>query len=207
MRFLSTLLVFVVANVVHADSSSSGGLYPPGLLPLINRANTLLTAGQFNEAARLYSDAIDQSPSDYLLYYKRATAYTSLSKHAYALEDFDKVLSLTSDTFDLAYLMKARIHTRDGDFEPARDALGAYKKKRGSADLSRDVQELVLAIEHGQELRDKAEKERRAQLWNACVETTTSALSVASHSIELREWRAECELAAEDVEGAIADLT
>lgn len=36
----------------------SGGLYPPGLLPLINRANALLSTGQFNEAAKVYSEAI-----------------------------------------------------------------------------------------------------------------------------------------------------
>jgi DnaJ family protein C protein 3 len=40
---------------VYADQ---GGLYPPGLLPLINRANALLSAGQFNEAAKIYSEAI-----------------------------------------------------------------------------------------------------------------------------------------------------
>ncbi|KAF8622437.1 hypothetical protein AX15_007021 [Amanita polypyramis BW_CC] len=205
MRLLSTLCLLVVA-LAPAVRTDASGLYPPGLLPLINKANTLLTAGQFNDAARLYSEAIDQSPSDYLLYYKRATAYMSLSKHSSALDDFDKVLSLTSDTFDLAYLMKARILTKDGDFESARKALVEYKKAKRTND-SRDVGELGMAIEQGQGLRDKAEKERRAQLWNACVETTTTALRDASHSIEIREWRAECALAAGDIEGAVGDLT
>jgi DnaJ family protein C protein 3 len=207
MRLLSTLLVFIagaLAPTVRADTA--GGLYPPGLLPLVNRANALLISGQFNDAARLYSEAIEQSPADYLLYYKRATAYLSISKHASALDDFDKVLSLTSDTFDLAYLMKARIHTRDGNFEPARKALAAYKAAKVN-NVSGDVEELDIVIERGQQLRDKAEKERRAQLWNACVETSSSVLQDASHSIEVREWRAECALAAGDMESAVADLT
>jgi hypothetical protein len=40
---------------IIADSAE---LYPPGLLPIINQANELLSAGQFNDAARAYSDAI-----------------------------------------------------------------------------------------------------------------------------------------------------
>jgi DnaJ family protein C protein 3 len=204
MRLLSTVLAFIAATLASADNVA--GLYPPGLQPLVNKANALLTSGQFHDAAKLYSEAIEHAPTDYVLYYKRATAYLSLSKHSSALDDFDKVLSLTSDTFDLAYLMKARIHTRDGHFEPARKALAAYKTAKGS-NVSGDVEELEVVIERGQRLRDKAEKESRAQLWNACVETSSSVLRDASHSIEIREWRAECALAAGDIESAVADLT
>jgi hypothetical protein len=39
-------------------SADSAGLYPPGLLPIINRANGLFSAGQYNDAARAYSEAI-----------------------------------------------------------------------------------------------------------------------------------------------------
>jgi hypothetical protein len=51
---LSSLLVLAVQGIC----AESGGLYPPGLLPLINRANALLSTGQFNEAAKAYSEAI-----------------------------------------------------------------------------------------------------------------------------------------------------
>ena len=207
MRLLSTVLAFIAATLAPTVSAeNAAGLSSSGMKPLVNRANALLTAGQFNDAAKLYSEAIEHSPTDYLLYYKRATAYLSLSKHSSALDDFDKVLSLTSDTFDLAYLMKARIHTRDGNFEPARKALAAYRTSKGT-NVSGDVEELEVVIERGQRLRDKAEKESRAQLWNACVETSSSVLRDASHSIEVREWRAECALAAGDIESAVADLT
>ncbi|KIL56237.1 hypothetical protein M378DRAFT_37691, partial [Amanita muscaria Koide BX008] len=208
---LSSLLILLLSRFVNADPAS---LYPPGLQPLIHRANSLLTAGQFTDAAKLYSEAIDQSPADYLLYYKRATAYMSLSKHSPALDDFDRVLSLTTEsdnTFDLAYLMKARIHTRDGEFSLAKKAVGEYRKARENnayaSQAGRDVDELELVIEQGVKLKEKAEKERRAHLWNACLETTSSALTTATHSIELREWRAECALAAGDLESAVGDLT
>lgn len=201
---LSSLLV-IVAGSVYADPSS-GGLYPPGLLPLINRANVLLSTGQFNEAARIYSEAIDQSPADYLLYYKRATAYFSLSRHAPALEDFDKVLSLTSGTFDNANLMKARIHTREGHFDLAKEALGLYVKSKGKA-VSEEATELAADIDQGETMELKMEKERGAQLWNACVESASAALRSAKNSIDIRSVRAECALASGDVDSAVGDLT
>lgn len=203
---LSPFLFFVascVANGVAAEPSA-GGLYPPGLLPLINRANVLLSAGQFNEAARIYTEAIEQSPADYLLYYKRATAYFSLSRHGPALDDFDKVLSLTSGTFDNANLMKARIHLRDGHFDLAREALRAYVKAKGQTEESK---ELEASIKAGEEMEQKMEKERAAQLWNACIESASAALRVASHSIDIRSVRTECALASGDVESAVGDLT
>jgi hypothetical protein len=41
-----------------ADPSAGSALYPPGLQPLINRANALLSAGTFHDAAKAYTEAI-----------------------------------------------------------------------------------------------------------------------------------------------------
>ncbi|KAJ8579414.1 hypothetical protein M405DRAFT_778825 [Rhizopogon salebrosus TDB-379] len=41
------------------------------------RGDALLSAGQFSDAAKPYSEAILLSPADYLLFYKPATAYFS----------------------------------------------------------------------------------------------------------------------------------
>ncbi|KAF8890442.1 hypothetical protein BD779DRAFT_1622562 [Infundibulicybe gibba] len=201
---LSALLGAVISSVY---ASEAGGLYPPGLLPLINRANVLLSTGQFNEAARIYSEAIDQSPADYLLYYKRATAYFSLSRHSSALDDFEKVLSLTSNTFDNAHLMKARIHAKDGQFPLAREALRFYLKSKASTTDAGAGAELASEIEEGAKMKAKTEKERQSQLWTACVESATMTLRYASHDIEIRQIRAECALASEDIEGAVGDMT
>ncbi|KAF8975132.1 hypothetical protein BDQ17DRAFT_1463963 [Cyathus striatus] len=87
MRFALPALLLLLPAAALADPSATGvgagarGLYPPGLLPLINRAIILLLfTGQFNEMEKLYSGAIDQSPADYLLYYKRATALHSRNR-------------------------------------------------------------------------------------------------------------------------------
>jgi DnaJ homolog subfamily C member 3 len=69
------------------------------------------------------------SPNSYLLYYKRATAYLSLSRHTPALDDFDKVLELTEGGFDKALFMKGRIYAKEGRWGPARQMVTAYTKK------------------------------------------------------------------------------
>jgi DnaJ homolog subfamily C member 3 len=43
---------------VNAEPSQGSELYPPGYLPLVNKANVYLSAGQFNDAAKAYSEAI-----------------------------------------------------------------------------------------------------------------------------------------------------
>ncbi|KAH9843623.1 uncharacterized protein C8Q71DRAFT_729321 [Rhodofomes roseus] len=202
LPLLLPCLFAIVLHGVNADSSA-GALYPPGLQPLISRANALLSVGQFHDAAKAYSDAIDQSPADYLLFYKRATAYYSLSRHQAALSDFEKVLSLTSDSFDKAYLMKARIHAKEGQFTEARDALKKYMAKNKDS----DSQSLLYSISEGEMSAKKAGQAMKAKLWNACVEAASTALLTASHSAELRQQRADCSLAAGDVEAAVGDLT
>ncbi|KAF9567663.1 hypothetical protein CPC08DRAFT_814158 [Agrocybe pediades] len=201
---LTSLLLLLSSKNDLSVVATDSGLYPPGLLPLITKANVLLSTGQFSEAAKIYSEAIDQSPTDYLLYYKRATAYYSLQRHNSALEDFDKVLSLTSGTFDNAHLMKARIYSREGHFSLAKTSLASYVKAKGK---DKETEELEADIEEGEKMKQKTEKERNAELWNACVESASQTLRVASHSIEVRTWRAECALAANDIESAVGDMT
>ena len=52
------LSALLTALSVVADPSSGAALYPPGLQPLIIRANALLSAGTFHDAAKAYSEAI-----------------------------------------------------------------------------------------------------------------------------------------------------
>ena len=148
---------------------------------------------------------VEQSPTDYVLYYKRATAYLSLNKHPSALQDFEKVLELTSSSFDKAHLMKARIHAKDGNWTEAKESLESYKSNSKGDDPS--ANELTSKVTEGAAAHKKASKAARAKLWTACEEAASTALSVASHSIEIRQQRAECSLAAGDIEMAVGDLT
>ncbi|TFK85863.1 hypothetical protein K466DRAFT_587740 [Polyporus arcularius HHB13444] len=202
--FLPLLLLGLVYNA-HAQGGQIAGtsLYPEELIPLISRADALLTAGQYNDAAKAYSEALESAP-EYLLYYKRATAYYSAGRYVSALADFDQVLTLTNDNFDKANLMKARIYAKEGRFADARDALRKYTTKvKGDA----ASQEVMMAITEGELASKKITQAIRAKLWQACVEAATTALATASHSGKLRQQRADCSIAAGDIEGAVADLS
>ncbi|KAI9450127.1 hypothetical protein F5148DRAFT_1244721 [Russula earlei] len=196
------LSILLTILSVLADSSAGSALYPPGLQPLINRANTLLSAGTFLDAAKAYSEAIEQSPVDPTLYYKRATAYFSLGRHTYALADFEQVLTLASETFKKAYLMKAKIYAKEGRWADAREALKQYSAKDDAI-----ARELLLDVADGEASARKAAQAQKAKLWTACEESATQGLRVASHSVALRQQRANCALAAGDFEEAVSDLS
>lgn len=236
IRIRTTLLALApflaFAPTSRADPAAGGALYPPGLQPLIHRANTLFGLGQFSDAAKAYSEAIgalsfsypcpfpqhlanvqfpvrvytDQSPADYLLYYKRATAYFSLNRNAPALDDFTKVLALTGGTFDHAHLMSAKIHARDGAFDPALAALAAYSAASAKAQADPHARELHADIAAAAAAAAQAAREAHAQLWTACYESATRALRVAPYALPLRATRARCALKAGDVEAAVGDL-
>ncbi|KAG9308738.1 hypothetical protein JVU11DRAFT_11526 [Chiua virens] len=197
-------LLLLVSPVLADPSNSSGSIAHPNLHPLIARADALLSAGQFNDAAKTYTEAISLSPGDYLLLYKRATAYFSLSRHSSALDDFSKVLELTSGEFDKAIMMMAKIYTKEGDFTQAKSTLDGYALK---APRSPAVDELLADIKDAQGAAKKASTAKRSQLWTVCSEAATQALRVASHSTEIRRIRAECSLAGGDTQVAVVDLS
>ncbi|KAI9566716.1 hypothetical protein HD554DRAFT_2114540 [Boletus coccyginus] len=196
-------LLLLACPVLGEPSSSSGSIAHPNLQPLIVRADALLSAGLFSDAAKTYTEAISLSPGDYLLLYKRATAYFSLSRHSSALDDFSKVLELTSGEFDKAIMMMAKIYTKDGDFAQAKSTLDTYASKVPGSPA---VDELMVDIREAQAAAKKASNAKRAQLWTVCSEAATQALRVASHNIEIRRVRAECSLAGGDPQSAVVDL-
>lgn len=134
---LSTVLTF--APQVLGDATSTASAEAPQLSTLVTRANTLLSSGQFADAARTYTEALELAPNDYLLYFKRATAYLSSSRHSPALDDFDTVLRLTDGSFDKALMAKAKILAKEGRWAESREALAAFSKKvpgdKGAQDL------------------------------------------------------------------------
>ncbi len=129
MRILSLPVTLLSAVFVPFTLADSAGLEPPQLQGLIQQANALLSAGQFADAARAYTEALELAPSDYLLYFKRATAYLSTNRHSHALDDFDAVLRLTNGSFDGALIAKAKIYAKEGRWTDSRDVLKEYSKK------------------------------------------------------------------------------
>ena len=151
-------------GIAATDQTLSKHAPPASLLGM-----ALLSTGTFHDAAKAYSKAIgtldqalhpslsilsrlaEQSPVDPTLYYKRAIAYFSLGRHANALADFDQVLTLTTDSFEKAHLMKTKIHTNEGRWADAREALKHYQAKNDSI-----ARELLLGVTDGEAAVRKA---------------------------------------------------
>ena len=59
LQFWAIAVLPFLTYGLNADPTGGGNaLYPPGLQPLISRANVLLSAAQFSDAAKAYSEAI-----------------------------------------------------------------------------------------------------------------------------------------------------
>jgi DnaJ family protein C protein 3 len=146
----------------------------------------------------------ETSPADPSLYYKRATALFSAQRYDSAMSDFDHVLSLTSDSFDKAHFMRARILAKEGRFSEAKEVLKAYQVKVPADPSAADF---LLQLSEAEAAAIKMEGAMKAKLWTACEEAATTALITASHAVSIRKKRAYCALAAGDYEQALGDLS
>jgi DnaJ family protein C protein 3 len=99
--------------------------------------------------------------------------------------------------------MPAKIHTKDDDWSRAKQVLASYSMQVPGDQV---VNDMLYDISEAETSASKAGKARCAQLWTVCSEAATQALRIASHSFELRQTRADCNLASGDVQGAVLDL-
>lgn len=76
----------------------------------------------------------DLDPQSFNLHYLRATTYLSQGRHQLALSDFSRLLQLKPD-FHQAHLQRARILTKEGEFEEAQDELKGWSdSEKGKKD-------------------------------------------------------------------------
>lgn len=61
------------------------------------KGNAAFSAGNYTDAVRHFTDAINLSPSNHVLYSNRSAAYASLSKYTEALSDAKKTVELKPD--------------------------------------------------------------------------------------------------------------
>jgi len=53
----------------------------------------------------------------------------------------------------------------------------------------------------------KVNQAKKAKNWDACMEESSKALLTATHSVTLRQLRADCALGKGDIDQAVGDLT
>jgi DnaJ homolog subfamily C member 3 len=122
----TTVSILLSGGVIAKDSAAANG---DGQIDL-DRANTLLAQGKYNEAIALYDgairithsyqgiDCVEKDKNNYLSYYKRALAYLGSSRNHAAITDLNSVIAIQPD-FTAALLQRGKLLAWQGDFSNA----------------------------------------------------------------------------------------
>lgn len=119
-------------------------------------AKKLLNAGKYSDALPHFHEAINNDPSNYLTYFKRATVFLALNRPKSALDDLNKALELNID-FTSALSQRAALHVKMGNLDQAHidyeqilkrepnneDASIMYSKIENLKDELLNVQDLI----------------------------------------------------------------
>ncbi|KAG5513587.1 hypothetical protein PMAC_001019 [Pneumocystis sp. 'macacae'] len=161
---------------------------------LLDSASRLFEKGRLSEAVDLYTVAISRDPSNYLTFFKRATALMSLGRNHLAIDDFTKVLDLKPE-FPAALSQRGKLRARLGDWENAIEDLkrvNDYQHLKEVMDAQKHAMMATVSFNKGN-IED-------------CLEHLKAAISVASLVARLRLLRADSHIILGDVENAIKDL-
>jgi len=160
---------------------------------LITSASAALSQGNAQDALIYFDIAVTRDPQNYLTLFRRGAAYLQLGKHSQANHDFDRVLAI-KPTFEGALIQRAKIKSRNGDWELAR-------KDYTSAGHSNESEELKAITEAQTAESLSADAEAKSD-WVMCTTNADIAIQVAAGNLKLRQRRARCRIEkAEFVEG------
>lgn len=91
---------------------------------LKEKGNAALASGNYEEAIKYYSAAIDLDPKNHVLFSNRSAAHAKASNYAAALEDANKTVSL-NPSWSKGYSRKGSALAYLGKYE---DAIAAYER-------------------------------------------------------------------------------
>lgn len=205
----------VAAQDADTGSSSSGS----ATTDLLKQGTAAMASGRFSAAIAAFDEAIAADPTAYLSYYRRATAELSLGRTAAALSDLDHLLELKPE-FAQAYFSKANVLMKEGDLEASDKAVKRFLKlKKGDSRGTEIQQKVKSAIQHLGTLRSSSaavekglakgkspasDSHLQAKV-QECMASAEKVLEVSPNHLEARSKRADCRLAAGQLENAVAD--
>ncbi len=156
----------------------------------LNRAQALLAAGKYSEAAAAFTQVIGAAPGSSQAFHGRGMARIDMNDYAGAVLDFDRALAL--DPKDaVGYNERGYAKMRMGDLN---GALPDYDRC-----IALDPEYEPVHTNRGDLFRSQGNN-------RAAMQEYDRALQMAPRNLRAREQRASLELAAGDAAGARADL-
>eukprot|EP01134_Creolimax_fragrantissima_P003507 CFRG3507T1 len=165
---------------------------------LIDQARKLLAVKQYDEALRLYGDAISLEPGSYMPYFQRATAYLAVGVSKSALADLNKVIELRPD-FSHAIIKAGELHLKMGSLDDAEKTLSTINDA-DAAYLLHDVAKARETSAHGLAAAKKGNLHE--------AETYLSkAIEICGADVSLRHARADVRIQLGLIGEAIHDVS
>ena len=192
-----TALAFLALLLVKAEEISASDW--------LKRANAALTSYDYAGALEAFDHAVELDPQSYLTYFRRSTAHQALGRTKSALQDLETTVKY-NPTFGKAYLQRARIELREGDFDLAQKTLKNMEKhKAKSLEKDKDqANDLYEDIKRADSLQKRLEI-AHSRSADECVKLADELLKLAPNSITARKQRAECSLARGNLDMATTD--
>lgn len=161
-----------------------------------------LARGQLSDALTHYHAAVEGDPHNYLTYFKRGTVYYALGKAKFALQDFTKVLEMKAD-FTAARLHRANVYLKLAQYQEAKDD---YLQVTYSEPYNEEAHAGFGRVDELAEELRLAEAYYRGRDYRAAADLATRLLETSPWSARLRQLRADCYIALNDLFSAVSDI-
>ncbi|KAJ0181502.1 hypothetical protein K1T71_003587 [Dendrolimus kikuchii] len=196
---ITPCLVLLVLEVVLEFSECAT---PSEVNKHLELGRDFLARGQLSDALTHYHAAVEGDPHNYLTYFKRGTVYYALGKAKFALQDFTKVLELKSD-FTSARLHRANVYLKLAQYMDAKED---YLEVIDADPYNEEVLSQYYNIDSYIEDLRLVEAYYRGGDFRAAAELASRLLEVSPWSAQLRQLRAECYIATNDLFSAVSDI-
>ncbi|XP_072935499.1 dnaJ homolog subfamily C member 3 [Epargyreus clarus] len=196
---LTPCLVLLVLEIVLEFSECAT---PAEVNKHLELGRDFLARGQLSDALTHYHAAVEGDPNNYLTYFKRGTVYYALGKAKFALQDFSKVLELKAD-FAAARQHRANVYLKLAQYREAKEDYRVVALNDPYNEEAVTQYQRMDAL--AEDLR-LVEMYYRGRDYRSALELATQLLEASPWSAQLRQLRAECYIALNDLLSAVSDI-
>jgi len=150
--------------------------------------NRMLAAGQLADALSHYHAAVESDPTNYRVFFRRATVYLAMGKSKSALPDLDRVIELKPD-FTSARVQRANVKLKQGKLDEAHID---YEQALQREPQNEDAMAMLMEIEPLKQEIEDAYIAFEDNDWHTAIDLLQHPIERCPWDPELHELRATC---------------